>query len=127
GCHQIQKMLAGIAQEMMFFLNPRAEALCCVHEMRGFGYHFFAIEVETPVTGRPPRRSRRAELPHRAPRMDAQPVRRRSLVGVFVSDHTDCTASCNAEALRVSTMRGGGSFHPGRRAVNCVHVIERRW
>ena len=30
------------------------------------------IEVGTPVTRRPPRRSRRAELPHRAPRMDAR-------------------------------------------------------
>jgi hypothetical protein len=35
-------MLAGIAQEMLFSLSPRTEALCCVHEMRGFGYHFFA-------------------------------------------------------------------------------------
>ena len=32
------------------------------------GYFVLQIEVGTPVARRPPRRSRRAELPHRAPR-----------------------------------------------------------
>jgi hypothetical protein len=41
GCHQVKKMLAGIAQEMVFSLSPHTEALCYVHEMRGFGFHFF--------------------------------------------------------------------------------------
>jgi hypothetical protein len=27
---------------MVFSFSPRTEALCCVHEMHGFGYHFFA-------------------------------------------------------------------------------------
>jgi hypothetical protein len=72
------------------------------------------IEVGRPVARRPPRRSRRAELPHRAPRMDAQPVRRRSLVLVFVSDHAVRGDGCNAGVGRVSTTRGGGRFHLSR-------------
>jgi hypothetical protein len=36
------------------------------------GLHFLAIKVETPVARRPPCRSRRAELPHRAPQECAQ-------------------------------------------------------
>ena len=38
-------------------------------------------EVGTPVARRPPRRSRRAELPHRAPQRDAPVERRLGLVG----------------------------------------------
>ena len=60
-----------------------------VHRQRELGKDrasedfFWHIKVGTPVARRPPCRSRRAELPHRAPRKDAQPVRRRSLVWVF--------------------------------------------
>ena len=39
------------------------------------------IKVGTPVARRPPRRSRRAELPHRAPQSDAHVERRQGLVG----------------------------------------------
>ncbi len=74
------------------------------HKSRHDG--FLAIEVGTPVARRPPRRSRRAELPHRAPRMDAQPVGCRSLVLVFGSDHAGCRAGCNAGVGRVSTTPG---------------------
>ncbi len=56
--------------------------------------------------------------------MDAQPVRRRSLVLVFVSDHAGRGAGCNAGVGRVSTTRGGSSFHPGWREL--FHVIELR-
>src|SRR6187431_3049347 len=38
------------------------------------------IEVGTPVARRPPRRSRRAEFPHRAPQSDAHVERRPGLV-----------------------------------------------
>jgi len=38
---------------------------------------FFAVEVGSPVTGRPPRRSRREELPHRARQQDARWTKRR--------------------------------------------------
>ena len=42
------------------------------HGMGCRGLHICTIKVETSVARRPPRRSRRAELPHRAPQECAQ-------------------------------------------------------
>lgn len=59
--------------------------------------------------------------------MDAQPVRRQSLVSVLASDHAGCRRGCNAGVGGVSITRGGGRFQSGWRAANRLHVIERRW
>lgn len=74
-----------------------------------------AIEVGTPVARRPPRGSRRAELPHRAPRWtrsqcDAGP--RFVVVGL---DHAVPGFWRNKGVNGNSTTRGGGRSRPGRR------------
>jgi hypothetical protein len=59
-----------------------------IHDIIGQGgqyIHLLPIEVGTPVARRPPRRSRRAELPHRAPRVTR--VERWRLVCVDVIMH----------------------------------------
>ena len=58
--------------------TPPADLLRSIQEVQNGGAPM--IKVGTPVARRPPRRSRRAELPHRAPLMDAQ-VERWTWVG----------------------------------------------
>ena len=97
-----------------------------VRELESFIKEIEPIEVGTPVARRPPRRSRRAELPHRAPRWtrsqcDAGP---RFVVGL---DHAFPVFRRNTGVNGSSTTRGGGRSQPGRRRPNCVQVIDRRW
>ena len=78
----------------------------------------------TPITRCPPRRSRRAELPHRAPRR----TRIQSNVDIqcFQIHHAGCFTIGKDVHSGFSTTCGKGRSQSFKRLVNWVHVIERR-
>jgi hypothetical protein len=82
------------------------------------------IEVGTLITQCPPRRSRRAELPHRAPRR-TRTLELLSLSFYLGYNHAVLFRFDKAIAHTRSTIRGGGKSQKPNRWLNWVQVMLR--